>query len=1034
MGSSFNWLHVSDLHFKLGDTFNRDLVLNAFLESLPTLLGRVAKPDVIFFTGDIAFSGKAQEYKLASQFFDKLLDIMQMNKESLFVIPGNHDVDRSSGIGLARTLDDIESSDDYFNPEKDLFHVRVRQKSYADWHKEYFGGGQTFSFNSTVSQIITIDNGELRIGVLPINSATFSYDDYDENKLWIGRRCLNDSFKKLNELELDLKIGLMHHPIFDICDKERTQIESGISKNLDLLLRGHLHETDVRMISGMSGSVLHLAAGALYQTTKWPNKAMFGFYSDGKVSVLPIRFDEDVSPVWTVDTGLFPDDENFYGHFDLKNEVSQNPTNIKQLDATIGDTSLVSQYAHSQILRKELDDSLFLSPDKTPLEIEPRLLKEPHSNLHLNDESLQEVKLSEIVYSKSSYFIEARPEYGGTILCKQLMYEFSKLGQKSTLKNAEDLPNYQKKLKIEFSEEISAKNNENVLILDNFDFSRDERLLNEINSLKCFSRYIIISNHNRLEAGKLLDIEYLKLDFEHLFIWPLNRSSIRELSQKLFLSKDDEFASRVVDKVYSDLLGLCIPLTPSNVIMYLKVVNNDGEFHPLNGVEILNRHLEDCLRSPSDVYADTFNAQNKMDVLSKFAHKLYSYQKPTFNSNDWKIFCDEYQNHTYTEFNIEEFLAECCSARIFVEYGGLYYFKYKFYYVYFLGHYIASNQSILKEFLEGEDYLSSPDLINVITSKKSDNSDILEELNSKLDEHNKTFSREYISEDFDPLSQLPWKMEGDDSRIWKPVKKELEKGAKPTKEIDESKNNLFSERKSADQKISFSKLTELQFALFSRGKMLGDALRNSDNLSGETKLEALKNILKSHYVSYQIGSSLSPILCKYDLVGWGGLGFIGFKLVDEFEDEEHAITCAIQTIVELGIGVVNVAFHDLGTRKLAPMFHRLVDEVQVVEFSELLLFGCILYAKGSSWELALTSLIEKTDKRSYLLYLMLRMLISHQKNEILLGSDIEKVHRLVAYIQAKRAYKKNIIRKKVVDKAAEILADPNSKNPIKNKK
>ena len=52
------WLHVSDFHFKGGDPYDRDVVLRALVRSVAEYRERGRQPDLIFATGDVAFSGK----------------------------------------------------------------------------------------------------------------------------------------------------------------------------------------------------------------------------------------------------------------------------------------------------------------------------------------------------------------------------------------------------------------------------------------------------------------------------------------------------------------------------------------------------------------------------------------------------------------------------------------------------------------------------------------------------------------------------------------------------------------------------------------------------------------------------------------------------------------------------------------------------------------------------------------------------------------------------------------------------------------
>src|SRR6185369_9706348 len=90
-------LHVSDLHDHgprerdwrrrqvLGETWERNL--DAIREEGPL--------DLVCFTGDAAFSGKADEYTRVAEFFQAMLERLGLGWERFFVVPGNHDVDRT---------------------------------------------------------------------------------------------------------------------------------------------------------------------------------------------------------------------------------------------------------------------------------------------------------------------------------------------------------------------------------------------------------------------------------------------------------------------------------------------------------------------------------------------------------------------------------------------------------------------------------------------------------------------------------------------------------------------------------------------------------------------------------------------------------------------------------------------------------------------------------------------------------------------------------------------------------------------------
>src|SRR6267154_1543501 len=96
--SSLNLLHLSDIHFRKGesgDVYDLDTDLRNELERdverLRTRLGRI---EGILVTGDIAYAGKKEEYEIARVWLEKLCNLLGCAHEAVWTVPGNHDVDR----------------------------------------------------------------------------------------------------------------------------------------------------------------------------------------------------------------------------------------------------------------------------------------------------------------------------------------------------------------------------------------------------------------------------------------------------------------------------------------------------------------------------------------------------------------------------------------------------------------------------------------------------------------------------------------------------------------------------------------------------------------------------------------------------------------------------------------------------------------------------------------------------------------------------------------------------------------------------
>jgi predicted phosphodiesterase len=103
------FLHISDIHFRENesgqpDDPNRGL-RNDMIRDVRAMRRRIGKPaDAILISGDIAAAGKRSEYEIASEWLEqKLCAEAGCTIENVFVIPGNHDIDRSSEIGPAQT-------------------------------------------------------------------------------------------------------------------------------------------------------------------------------------------------------------------------------------------------------------------------------------------------------------------------------------------------------------------------------------------------------------------------------------------------------------------------------------------------------------------------------------------------------------------------------------------------------------------------------------------------------------------------------------------------------------------------------------------------------------------------------------------------------------------------------------------------------------------------------------------------------------------------------------------------------------------
>ena len=93
-------LHISDIHFKspecLDPAQDPDLAVRTrMMRDLAQQVGTLGEVGAILIGGDVAYKAAPEEYETAWNWIQQLAAISGCPKERIFVVPGNHDVDRA---------------------------------------------------------------------------------------------------------------------------------------------------------------------------------------------------------------------------------------------------------------------------------------------------------------------------------------------------------------------------------------------------------------------------------------------------------------------------------------------------------------------------------------------------------------------------------------------------------------------------------------------------------------------------------------------------------------------------------------------------------------------------------------------------------------------------------------------------------------------------------------------------------------------------------------------------------------------------
>jgi tetratricopeptide (TPR) repeat protein/calcineurin-like phosphoesterase family protein len=290
MPSTLRILHISDLHATHGpDAWRMQHVLgDAWKRNLDELL-EDGPFHLVCFTGDVAYGGKAKEYALAHSLVAQLLEPLRLPMERLFVVPGNHDIDREVGKAAWKTLrknlgrtDPVELARWMAGDKPPLGYkpehrdqLLSRQAAYRKWVGKQLKRPELLPESSPHGALgyrstFRLPHLPFDLHVIGLDSAWSAGDNHDSGKLLltdaqVGRLTTGEDGKDLP----GFRLALIHHPLTELFDGRH--LSRLLADKVDLLLRGHLHETAVETLMEPGRTSRQLAAGCLYESDRWPN-------------------------------------------------------------------------------------------------------------------------------------------------------------------------------------------------------------------------------------------------------------------------------------------------------------------------------------------------------------------------------------------------------------------------------------------------------------------------------------------------------------------------------------------------------------------------------------------------------------------------------------------------------------------------------------------------------------------------------------------------------------------------------------------
>lgn len=325
--ATIKWLHLSDWHHGAEgvagvENFDRQVILDALIADITdrrTIDRRLAEINFVVFSGDLSFSGKEGQFAAArTEFLDRILAAVQVDRSQLIIVPGNHDIDRDAIAGLPHNLRTPFQSEaavqtalnDENRPELlRPFHA------FAEFARDYTGAMRP---DYADVHKVTVDG--VRVALVGLNSSLMCGKHRDESGqvadygfLIVGEPQVYEALQEASGA--DLTISVLHHPFDALTPFDRGRVEGRLVRDSDFVLHGDIHVPNVGYTSEAAGAYIVIPAGASHGERvpvhpRFTDGYNFAVIEKAEGTVFLRRYN-DVSGTWGPDQLTIPGEGRF---------------------------------------------------------------------------------------------------------------------------------------------------------------------------------------------------------------------------------------------------------------------------------------------------------------------------------------------------------------------------------------------------------------------------------------------------------------------------------------------------------------------------------------------------------------------------------------------------------------------------------------------------------------------------------------------------------------------------------------------------
>lgn len=572
-------LHLSDIHLRAENnpiTSQYESIAKATFSHLPC-----CSKLIIIVSGDIAFSGKEDEYEVAYEFLDNIKEIILSEKtiEIEFVLcPGNHDCNFDESDSTREFILKSLNGENLDCIDSGIINSCTKHQSEYFKFRELFESDYLESDELWTTRKITVGDKEIIFDC--INLAWASSKSEQQGKMIFPF----EKYKNKKDFSSDLRISVLHHPLNWLEQRSYRDFKTHLRAISDFVFTGHEHLNNAGTYDDIeSGRTVIIEAGVLQEKT----------ISNSSFGVISINFDSKENIIsqyfWNEDVKCFePKESRSIQGFEIKDKNCLGFSDT--FSKVINDCG--AYFKHSEKRNLTLSD-FFTYPT---LKIK--------SQSEENDADISSRSLIVSSNIEKGVILSGDDTCGKTSLIYSLINEYSSTGFiplfikgdriKSSKASSLDLL-IERILKEQYSEEdIINKFNQSfkskkIIFIDDFNEMKIKSELAKNDVVKYLvERFekIIISVDSAFEVNELVasEVKPVILSFDHYDIQPFGYMKRTEIIRKWyeigeldgipeseFIGKCDK-AEKLMDTVMDKSL---IPASPIYLLTLLQSVEND---------------------------------------------------------------------------------------------------------------------------------------------------------------------------------------------------------------------------------------------------------------------------------------------------------------------------------------------------------------------------------------------------------------------------------------------------------------------------